>query len=69
MKHSTVTQFRALARKNKYAVDLDCGHTLVIDVTVDDAARFDRRCKVRCGECALIEQNEQREIGGEGGTE
>lgn len=69
MTQSTVKRLRLLALKNKYAVDLDCGHTLVIDVTVDDAAKFDRRCKVRCGECELIENNEQREIGGDGGTE
>ena len=64
MRTSTVLRLRPLRIKNRYlyAVDLACGHTMVIDVTLDDPAQFDRRCKVDCFECVELSEPE---IGGE----
>jgi hypothetical protein len=61
---SAVRGLRSLDAKNKLVVFMDCGHSMVIDMTVDDPADYDRKCRVVCLECKRV-GNDLHEIGGE----
>lgn len=61
---SSVRALRSLDQPNKLVVFLDCSHSMVIDVTVDDPSKFDRRRRVECLECTRV-GNDLHEMGGE----
>ena len=61
---SAVCSLRSCDAKNKLIVMLDCSHRMVIDVTVDDPANYDRKARVECLECNRV-GNDLHEMGGE----
>lgn len=63
---SGVRGLRSLSVKNKLIVFLDCWRRMVIDATVDDPAKFDRKAIVVCLECERIGNHHDYEFGGEG---
>lgn len=49
----TVTRIEPLRTENKFKVYLDCGHFMIIDSSRDEPAKFGRRSRVNCLQCAV----------------
>jgi len=48
---TSVVRIEPLRSQNKFKVHLECKHFMIIDATLDDPAKFGRRCEVNCLQC------------------